>query len=370
MAGIIPWGELDAAADITTGANIDRNLSRSQRAVDDRIKALAPELVAFAPDVVAAAEAAVEDAVEGLNLVQASHGIITQSVDLDALRTVDDIGSRSVRNTYLVNGPEISGNPVVTIEVWRNAPNAVLQRATASTGDSFWRSASSDVAWGPWQKIATGDAPIISSNRDVELNEGQAVFVYDTAQVGYVMAAFPAGMTPVGANNFIANTDPSLLGGRGIRHNGGTASSIRFDATSGFTNGDVLVRGQRNQIGTSAGNAVVARMSGQAGYRARIALIGGEVRLAIGRSDASGTHTTLQSNAVSIVEGQVFYLRFNLDGSTLRARAWPEGAPEPADWLLTVDDSTLTAGAVGFIGAIHTSAWDVLSVNMSGGLAR
>lgn len=64
MAGLIPIGNIPAAADITTGAAIARPGSVSQRAVDDRIEGVAADIIAGNPTITAAAEAAVDAAVD------------------------------------------------------------------------------------------------------------------------------------------------------------------------------------------------------------------------------------------------------------------------------------------------------------------
>src|SRR5690606_29141369 len=56
MAGLIPLGEIEAAADVTTAANIAQPGSASQGAVDARIQGVAADIIASDPTIVDAAE--------------------------------------------------------------------------------------------------------------------------------------------------------------------------------------------------------------------------------------------------------------------------------------------------------------------------
>ncbi|WP_345750123.1 SGNH/GDSL hydrolase family protein [Microbacterium rhizophilus] len=62
MAGLIPFGELEAAADLTT-AELVKQPSQTRAAVDGRIQGVAAGIIAGNPTVVAAAEAAADEAV-------------------------------------------------------------------------------------------------------------------------------------------------------------------------------------------------------------------------------------------------------------------------------------------------------------------
>lgn len=79
MAGIIPIGELTAASDLTTGALVDRSLSRSQQAVDRRVNAAVVPLVAQAiaddPTIIQAALDAIDNAIDINGLSTAHLGI-------------------------------------------------------------------------------------------------------------------------------------------------------------------------------------------------------------------------------------------------------------------------------------------------------
>lgn len=83
--------------------------------------------------------------------------------------------------------------------------------------------------------------------------------------------------------------------------------------------------------------------------------------------------STLLGSAVSLGAysvGQVWAIRFEVMGETLRAKAWNTSGSEPEDWQETVTDSTITSGTMlGFRAIANTGAsipytqeWDNLEV--------
>ena len=78
-----------------------------------------------------------------------------------------------------------------------------------------------------------------------------------------------------------------------------------------------------------------------------------------------GTEVTLQSVAVpglTVAAGDEIRLRMTATGSsptTLQAKVWRVGSPEPANWLLTAGDATAslqTSGSVGLMSYLWSSA--------------
>ncbi len=77
--------------------------------------------------------------------------------------------------------------------------------------------------------------------------------------------------------------------------------------------------------------------------------VGGDLVLRLVRT-AGGQSQLLASTGVigSYAPGAWWHLRFQLEGASLRARAWPADAVQPAAWQLDIDDAGLTAaGRVG-----------------------
>lgn len=66
------------------------------------------------------------------------------------------------------------------------------------------------------------------------------------------------------------------------------------------------------------------------------------------RERVSGTETQLSTVAgPAIVAGNRYRVRFQVTGTTLRAKLWKESDGEPASWSTTTTDASLSSGAVG-----------------------
>lgn len=81
-----------------------------------------------------------------------------------------------------------------------------------------------------------------------------------------------------------------------------------------------------------------------------------------------GSYSTLASK-VRDIHPDVFYrVLFQREGTTLRARLWENGTPEPDEWDLEVDDGTLSSGAIG-VGGVSSGTrteWAFLGVGIGG----
>ncbi|MGI5443397.1 carbohydrate binding domain-containing protein [Streptomyces shenzhenensis] len=64
--------------------------------------------------------------------------------------------------------------------------------------------------------------------------------------------------------------------------------------------------------------------------------------------------------------GSQFRVRFQLEGSALRAKAWPAASPEPSDWQATTTDTALSAaGSVGVRTVLDSASTVALPVSMN-----
>ena len=61
----------------------------------------------------------------------------------------------------------------------------------------------------------------------------------------------------------------------------------------------------------------------------------------------SGTTTTLKSMPFAAQAGTAYSMHFRVVGSTLYANVWASSGTEPAGWMLTTTDSSLTSGYCG-----------------------
>jgi len=71
----------------------------------------------------------------------------------------------------------------------------------------------------------------------------------------------------------------------------------------------------------------------------------------IWRHDGSGSWISLGSETFSFNWDEAYWIRFECDGGTLRARAWQHPNPEPTEWDITVSDSTYTMGCIALVAS-------------------
>lgn len=101
------------------------------------------------------------------------------------------------------------------------------------------------------------------------------------------------------------------------------------------------------------------RVQGGGAYLAKVNLrAAGDVRLSLVRTDASGNAEVAMTAVVTapgvlLAPGEALSLRLRVSGanpSTVQARVWKAGTPEPAAWLLSTADATPAIQAAGGIG--------------------
>lgn len=83
------------------------------------------------------------------------------------------------------------------------------------------------------------------------------------------------------------------------------------------------------------------------------------------RKRVAGTETLLVQHTTGLTHaaGRRFVVRFQVTGSTLRAKAWEAGAPEPGAWQLETTDTDLSAaGAVGTRSVLSSANTNTLPV--------
>ena len=65
------------------------------------------------------------------------------------------------------------------------------------------------------------------------------------------------------------------------------------------------------------------------------------------RRDLGGTNTVLTSVPFAAAASTSYTLKFQAFGNSLLAKVWPTASSEPSSWMLTTQDSSLTAGEAG-----------------------
>lgn len=113
---------------------------------------------------------------------------------------------------------------------------------------------------------------------------------------------------------------------------------------------------------------IVARYTGvNDTYYARLAFNVGATTTLVIQKRVAGVQTDITSVTVpgTHVANTFFNVRFSVVGSTLKAKAWRVGNPEP-DWQLTTTDTAITAtGSIGARGILSSANTNTLPVTMS-----
>jgi cell wall-associated NlpC family hydrolase len=173
------------------------------------------------------------------------------------------------------------------------------------------------------------------------------------------------GTSPGGGNWSNANgvdANYSVAGGYGLinitadnasRHTSLIDNITDLDARLSWSL-DVMPTGNASSLALS-----FAYTSSTSQYRARLSVLTtGVVQLTLELQTSSGT-TTLGS-AVQVgsgyVIGDVWHIRAQRSGTTIRCRAWKDGTSEPSTWVHEVADATLGAGRIGVRGIASTGS--------------
>ncbi len=134
----------------------------------------------------------------------------------------------------------------------------------------------------------------------------------------------------------------------------GVKGALTVDAVDGDAtrdNAEVLTIVQLSSATPNYSAGCLVRGSGavtaEQGYAAYIDEATGIVRII---KIVAGTMTTLASSSAKTLAAtaQDWYLRFRANGTTLSAKAWRYGVPEPTAWDVTLTDGSITG--VGFAG--------------------
>jgi hypothetical protein len=173
------------------------------------------------------------------------------------------------------------------------------------------------------------------------------------------------GTSPGGGNWSNSNgtdADYSVSGGAGIISMTASNASRHTSLVNDITDCDARLSWSLDVM--PAGNASslalsFAYTSSTQQYRARLSVLTtGDVQLALELQTSSGTTTlgALTTVGTGYVVGDVWHIRAQRTGTTLRCRAWKDGTTEPATWTHQVTDATLGAGRIGVRGIAATGS--------------
>ncbi|MFE7347532.1 hypothetical protein [Streptomyces fimicarius] len=158
------------------------------------------------------------------------------------------------------------------------------------------------------------------------------------------------------------DADYSVSGGAGVISMTADNSSRYTSLVNDITDLDARLSWSLNVM--PAGNASslalsFAYTSTTSHYRARLSVLTtGTVQLILECQTPSGTTTlgALTTVGTGYVVGDVWHIRAQRTGTTLRCRAWKDGTTEPSTWVHNVVDATLGAGRIGVRGLASTGS--------------
>lgn len=86
------------------------------------------------------------------------------------------------------------------------------------------------------------------------------------------------------------------------------------------------------------------------GYCAIFSQVDGQIYL---RRQSGGGFTNLTSGFAAAIGTNRYWMRFQVTGTTLRARAWLVGDAEPGTWLVSTTDSTFTSAGAAYVQMVN-----------------
>lgn len=165
----------------------------------------------------------------------------------------------------------------------------------------------------------------------------------------------------------------SVFRGEGVMSLG-TINVSRFASVNyaTFTTHDVQVQVSTNKLATGGSHfaAILTRMQDTNNfYSARLEFTTSQGVVLSIRKRVTSTETQLVTKTMSNLTHAVdrkFSFRIRVSGSTLTAKAWLTGDPEPSEWDLTTTDPDFAGtGSVGLRGILSSANTNTLPVKMS-----
>ncbi|MGW3571222.1 alkaline phosphatase D family protein [Streptomyces sp. NPDC000941] len=163
-------------------------------------------------------------------------------------------------------------------------------------------------------------------------------------------------------------SDYSTNGSAGV-HSLGTINISRYTVTAApYPDLDITADVSTSVLATGGPHYLhlVARwLDANNMYAVRLGFMSTQTLQLVLQKRVGGTQTDMFTVTVpgTHFAGAFYATRFRLDGSTLRAKAWPRTVAEPAGWHATVTDTALTAaGSVGVrssLSSLNTNALPV-----------
>lgn len=198
---------------------------------------------------------------------------------------------------------------------------------------------------------------------------------YSTNFGSYTVGAQPSDWTArwVTTNiTWLTTTVTGTESGKALRKVS-TANANRllsWDAVSAHADTEILAR---YKVAATAANHLYLHVRGAAGENSYWVSVSTSGSMTLGKNVA-GSQNTLGTTYTfaSLTAGTWFLLRFRVNGTTLQARIWPDGTPEPSYWHTTATDSAFTTAGwvgVGNYNSFGDIDFDYVSVGTAGDTA-
>jgi hypothetical protein len=156
------------------------------------------------------------------------------------------------------------------------------------------------------------------------------------------------------------------------RHSHGTRNVFRYTSLNGLSLADVEVRASITIPVVPTGDGLSAFILARANigtgayYFARLtAATTSTVQLTLRKRLPAETLLATAPHTLPFTAGATYRVRLQIEGTTVRAKAWPLGGVEPEDWEVSATDTSLTSGAVGCGSFIPTTNTNTLPVVFS-----
>jgi hypothetical protein len=154
------------------------------------------------------------------------------------------------------------------------------------------------------------------------------------------------------------------------RHSHGTRNVFRITSLNSVSLADVDVRASITIPVVPTGDAlyafVLARADIAAGtfYFARLMVsTSSTMQLSLRKRLPAETLLATASHTLPFTAGATYRVRLQVEGSAVRAKAWPVGGVEPVDWEVSATDTSLTAaGTVGVRSLVPTANTNALPI--------
>jgi len=286
------------------------------------------------------------------------------SVDADIVRSQNGRYGPGVRS-------DSSGSSSITDYYYYNNPGGAIDGDVDTTNRYDEESDELDVP-GPNDvgAFTASSGPVEEEEPEPEPSPEPAT--YRTNFSAYEMGTTPADWTPEhasGSDDWATAAERSPAGSAVLRFDSDTSArhALSYDQVGTAADVEVLGLFRVSELSQSptAGGRLVLRGSGSAGDESAYFVNVRDSRFGVWKYDGGSSDRLVEWGEPA--DGQWYLARFRASGDRLRARVWPAGADEPAEWDADVTDTSLSSGWVG-VGSYSEFAddWGFLSVGVGG----